>query len=785
MSNLNLDKEFNFIVNPIFTLSEDKCLSTLITIANYNLLFDCGWSENFSLKIQKKYEERLKNKKLDAIFLSNNSISYYGALPLIKSFPKNAQTKVFATTPIEKLGGYSMIDVYISNLESDENALNHISLTQETLLETFYNIQDINYLQPIKLRSEQNLEIENINNINNEDDSLTIIPIPSGSSLGGSVWTCSYKLFNFVYASEYSIEQRIISDPFPYKKLKKINFFITDNKYQNEIPVLRKIISDDFDKKIRESFEQKKSIFIPIDNINSMLEMAVKLGKLIDEYKENQNKTERPEYKILICNNCSKEILEGIKSLTEFLGQKSSQQFFSSGDSPLDLEDVICIKTLEEYNIEKAKINMKYIILASFESLNIGLGYSLLPLLLSDKNLIMINIYKEIDLYSTFNTIIKEVKISKNNKLYYKEKKVLERKNPEKKEEENNENNDENKDKIAGNNDKLKTKKSKKVLNMKKVGKKKKTKNIINNSKMVLEKKKLFNTQINDNDYLSFNFTNRIKYTDYGIEFSKSEMKLMKKRNETIFINDEKKEKKLELPQYQIPTKLMIKDITIEIKCEIFFYPLINKIDFMSKKLIIEEINPKDGVILLGYSNELNEWLKSNNIKCYDLTNKIDDKFEEKFKNDIIEFNYTSEDLHNGNKFHIEKCDQNIYSFDSLFLSIKTKRGKLLDISIADRNKYKKLSEADKQKIKVINNENENNKILTKNNLKLINIKHALEKDSDIKLILDEQKLRSLDKTIEIYINEGELVLKGDFSEQYFKIKSKINDCYFSYNKDK
>ena len=109
----------------------------------------------------------------------------------------------------------------------------------------------------------------------------------------------------------------------------------------------------------------------------------------------------------------------------------------------------------------------------------------------------------------------------------------------------------------------------------------------------------------------------------------------------------------------------------------------------------------------------------------------------------------------------------------------------MLDISIADRNKYKKLSEADKQKIKVINNENENNKILTKNNLKLINIKHALEKDSDIKLILDEQKLRSLDKTIEIYINEGELVIKGDFSEQYFKIKSKINDCYFSYNKDK
>ena len=50
--------------------------------------------------------------------------------------------------------------------------------------------------------------------------------------------------------------------------------------------------------------------------------MVMKFGKLLDEYKENyaQNRTERPEYKILICNNCSSEIIEAIKSLTEFLG---------------------------------------------------------------------------------------------------------------------------------------------------------------------------------------------------------------------------------------------------------------------------------------------------------------------------------------------------------------------------------------------------------------------------------------------------------------------------------
>jgi hypothetical protein len=266
----------------------------------------------------------------------------------------------------------------------------------------------------------------------------------------------------------------------------------------------------------------------------------------------------------------------------------------------------------------------------------------------------------------------------------------------------------------------------------------------------------------------------------------------MKKRNESInltydsnFLNNDKGKMELELPQFKIPTKLEFRDLKIDIKCEIFFYPLINKVDLMSKKLIIEEMNPKDGVILMGLSNQLSEWLRNNNIKCYDLSNKVDDIYEEKISHNLIEFNYTSNDLHDGNKFNIDKSDQNVYSFDSLLLSIKTKRDKLIDISIMDKNKFKKLSENTKEKIKVINNENENNKILTKSHLKLINIKHQLENDSDIKLILVERKLRSLDKTIEIYIEDGQLVLDGEFSEQYFKIKSKINDIYFNFSQDK
>jgi hypothetical protein len=322
--------------------------------------------------------------------------------------------------------------------------------------------------------------------------------------------------------------------------------------------------------------------------------------------------------------------------------------------------------------------------------------------------------------------------------------------------------------------------------------------NIINNSsyKMVIDRNKLFSLPKNNNGYLSFNFINQSKYTDYGIELSRDEVEIMKKNNESEnttynsnFLkfkkeleNTDKKEINLELSEFCLPTKIEKTKVQIQIKCDIFFYPIINKIDFMSKKIIIEEIKPKDGIILIGYTSPLSDSLKSNNIECINLTDS--DQYTKIINDNIIQFNYTSDDLYSGKKVIIEKGNENLYSFDSLLLSIKTKRNSLIDVSILN-NKYKKIGALQEDKIKIINNENKEDTIFAKNNLKLINIKNKLEENSNIKLIIVDHKLRTMDKSVEIYIKDNELVLNGEFNEQYFNIKSKINNIYFNYDNNK
>jgi hypothetical protein len=283
----------------------------------------------------------------------------------------------------------------------------------------------------------------------------------------------------------------------------------------------------------------------------------------------------------------------------------------------------------------------------------------------------MINIFKEYELQSVFGNIIKEVKNLKSNVFPYEEIKVLERKKSEKSNkniEMEVENEDSNDDDISKDNKSEMNKNAQSGSN-----------NIINNSsyKMVIDRNKLFSLPKSNNGYLSFNFINQSKYTDYGIELSRDEVEIMKKNNESEnttynsnFLNfkkelenTDKKEINLELSEFCLPTKIEKTKTQIPIKCDILFYPIINKIDFMSKKIIIEEINPKDGIILIGYTSPLSDSLKSNNIKCINLTDS--DKYTEIIKDNIIQFNYTSDDLYSGKKVIQFRIQKSLLNFTS------------------------------------------------------------------------------------------------------------------------
>ena len=431
-----MEHKVSFEIIPILTLSQDKAISTLIKINKLNLLFDCGWNDSFSDDIRKKYDNFISKNQPDIILLSNNCLSYFGGFPYIMTLLENLQKKIqiYSTTPIAKLGIYEMVDTYIGLLESKENPFN-FEINKKTISKNFFSIKDLKFHQNIELQNE------------NDDIKLKITPLPSGFSLGGCVWKLNYKFYNFLYAPQFSIEPKFITDSFSYQKLKGINYLITDTLINEKLSIIRTEEEKEFKKILNENLDKKKNFFIPCDSINITLEMIIKIEKILDEFYELYRE-DKADYKVLVCGSCSNEITDGVKSLIEFLGTDISKQFYSFVDKPFNFQYITCIKNMEEYdkiinqnmndpNIPAPKNIVRYIILASFESLNMGMSHNIFPKICNDSNNIMILLKNNYVDKSYISRIVNQIFF--NKQIEYEERIVKDRKNFDEEDEKENE----------------------------------------------------------------------------------------------------------------------------------------------------------------------------------------------------------------------------------------------------------------------------------------------------------------------------------------------------------
>jgi Cft2 family RNA processing exonuclease len=246
-----------------------------------------------------------------------------------------------------------------------------------------------------------------------------ITPIPSGSSFGGACWRISYKLHTILYATQCAIESRYICDPFPYELYKAPNILITDSKYTKNLSVKKYVIENRFKDNMLTLVEKNKNIFIPCDSVNICIDLVIRIEKILDEFNNSKNKDNMQDsnrgdnsngYKVLVCGYSSSEIIESVKSLVEFMGSSISQQFYTYNDNPFNLKYVKCIRDYKEYQEIKKSKNNKFIILSSFDSLDLGLSNKILPDILSNKDYFMLLV----TYFEKNNTMKKLIKIFRN-----------------------------------------------------------------------------------------------------------------------------------------------------------------------------------------------------------------------------------------------------------------------------------------------------------------------------------------------------------------------------------
>ena len=294
--------------------------------------------------------------------------------------------------------------------------------------------------------------------------------------------------------------------------------------------------------------------------------------------------------------------------------------------------------------------------------------------------------------------------------------------------------------------------------------------------------KKLFNYNNNfiNNNYLMFNFEKE-KFSDCGILLSEKELKLYEilnnLKNENFgtsgFFRQSENENEMifNFSNYAFPKSIQINNKQINIKCEIYFFQLFNNIDKFSKEIILNEINPVDGIIFLGNNNNEKILNLNENIKCF--YKKENEKFSQQLENKILTLKYNFDFLNNGKK----NTNYNIIYFNKIFLRVKRKNNKILDLNVCENEIYE-------NKLNLTNDLNNNDKdcFYNKKNLKLMDIKKELELNLNDKFYIQNKKIRNKEGTIFISLdnNKKDLILEGEFCQSYFNIRNFIYSKYIN-----
>lgn len=181
-----------------------------------------------------------------------------------------------------------------------------------------------------------------------------------------------------------------------------------------------------------------------------------------------------------------------------------------------------------------------------------------------------------------------------------------------------------------------------------------------------------------------FSYDNKEKFSDFGIELPEEELKIIKQlnilRNPTFSSSFEKfKQNENNIKenfefrfQYNPPSSLEIRNTIIEINCQILYFNFLSEIDSLSKRIILNEINPKNKIIFLGdINNNLTIDLKNDFVFLNE--NK---KYSEELNNNILTLHYDSSFLLKGKHLNIENLNDNLYEFNNSILKIKRNREK-------------------------------------------------------------------------------------------------------------
>ncbi|KAF7234421.1 hypothetical protein EG68_12368 [Paragonimus skrjabini miyazakii] len=225
----------------------------LLQVDEFHCLLDCGWCPVANPDYVKKLSQWARH--IDAVLLSHQGLRHLGLLPYLVG-SCGLKCPVYATTPVYKMGQLTLYDFYQSMWASEDFS----AFTLDDVDAAFDLVTQVKYHQTV--------------NLPGRGRGLCITPLPSGHTLGGTIWKLVKEDTDIVYAVDFNHKKERHLNGATFDACMRPRLLILDASNALYSHPRRKDRDENLRQCILKSLRRGGNILIAVDTAGRCLEIA-------------------------------------------------------------------------------------------------------------------------------------------------------------------------------------------------------------------------------------------------------------------------------------------------------------------------------------------------------------------------------------------------------------------------------------------------------------------------------------------------------------------------------
>jgi len=320
----------------------------VLEVDDFHFLLDCGWDEHFNMDFIASLKKIVH--KIDAVLLSYPDCAHLGALPYAVG-KLGLSCPIYATVPVYKMGQMFLYDIYQArhNLEDfDLFTLDEVDLSFEKITQLKYN-------QTVNLKG--------------KGQGLTILPLPAGHMIGGTLW----KIVkdgeeDIVYAVDYNHKKERHLNGCDIERLSRPSLLITDAFNATYSQQRRRLRDEQLMTNILATLRNSGNVLVCVDTAGRVLELA----HMVDQLWSNKD-SGLLAYSLALLNNVAFNVVEFAKSQIEWMSEKLMKLMGDRKSNPFQFKHLKLCHSMAEVN----KVPAPKVVLASMPDMESGFARDL------------------------------------------------------------------------------------------------------------------------------------------------------------------------------------------------------------------------------------------------------------------------------------------------------------------------------------------------------------------------------------------------------------------------